>query len=132
MPRVNAQDVLSGLVGALLGLLPLAPPEHVHEVRTTGHVTVILHRHVEPHGIVRHSPAPGSTAFDDDDPILTLTPVYTVPAPVVATPSSSQPRAVIESPSPRFVWQAMDVEHLIHGPPRTPPALRGPPFSLAF
>jgi hypothetical protein len=129
---VNVSRVLAGLVGAVLGLLPVAPPDHVHAAQEEGHVHIVIHRHLEPHGLLHHRDA-SNLAFDDNDdyPIVTLTLVYTVPvAPSVAPLVRYSLGALIGPPPPlRSERAIVDVESLIHGPPRAPTSLRGPPSS---
>ena len=126
---MNAR-LLAGIISVALAVIPLAPQEHVHETRSRGELQVVIHRHIEAHGSLRHQAAPNLASLDDDhDPILTLTPVYTVPAPpVVALPSTHCPPVVIEPPPSKFERRAIDVERLTHSPPRAPTPLRGPPL----
>jgi hypothetical protein len=129
--RVIAVRGLAALVGAALGLLPVVPPEHVHEVRQEGRVHLVIHRHLQPHGSLQHHAAFDSTTIDDDDPIFTLNTVYTVPArPLVVSAQPVDRRARVELPPPqRFQRRIVDVEQLIHGPPRAPTQPRAPPSS---
>jgi hypothetical protein len=122
---------LSFALVAAVGVVPLAPPEHVHERLDQDHHDVLVHRHAEPHGA--HHRSAGSHhdgIFDDDDaPVLILSTTYTVPPAAMgaigAPPSVFRvltPPAVQTLHGPRAF-----VEHLIHGPPRAPAALRAPP-----
>jgi hypothetical protein len=133
MPAVRASRILAGVLGVAIGLLPVAPPEHVHEAEEQGHVHVVVHRHLKTHGILEHQAEHHSTVDDDDGPVLTLTAVYTVPVP--APPVTSPPpvpSAVIEPPKVQAVARPFaDVELLIHGPPRAPTPPRAPPSSLS-
>jgi hypothetical protein len=71
---VNAPRLLAGLISVALAVIPLAPQEHVHETRSGGELHVVIHRHIEAHGIFRHQAASNLASFDDDhDPTLTLT-----------------------------------------------------------
>jgi hypothetical protein len=125
---------LSLALTAALGFVPLMPPEHAHETETDGHRQIVLHQHSEPHAI-GHLPAehgPGRAFDHPDEPILTLSAVYTtsplhVPAAPIRTVVAvvQPPQAGVGRASNRFV------ELLIHGPPSAPAALRGPPASLA-
>jgi len=118
---------LAVVLGAALGLLPLAPPEHAHEDEEKGQPHVVVHRHLNPHGVQPHHQKQ-STIDHDEDPILTLTAVYNVPpqpevaAPVLIAGEPIHP-PVIGQPEGSFA----DVEILIHGPPRAPTSLRAPP-----
>jgi hypothetical protein len=134
MPSVKLSRILASVLGVALGLLPIAPSEHMHEAEEHGHVHALIHRHLQPHGILEHHAAePQSIDDHDDDPVLTLTNVYSVPVlPVFDSP----PRivsAVIEPPQPRRFDRAAfcDSEILIHGPPLAPTPPRAPPSSLA-
>ena len=51
---VKASRLLAGVLGIAMGLLPVAPPEHVHEAEEQGHVHAVIHRHLKPHGILEH------------------------------------------------------------------------------
>lgn len=132
MPFVKVSRLLAGIVGATIGLLPVAPPEHVHETEDQGHIHTVIHRHLQPHGNLEHH-ADRQSAFDDDDgPVLTLTAVYTVPVSLVAAcPPPRIVNAWIEPPKPHLVeWPFADVDLLIHGPPRAPKPPRAPPSFL--
>ena len=121
---------LAGVLGAALGLLPFAPPEHMHEAEKEGHIHVVVHRHLNPHGIVGHHAEHHSTVDDDDGPVLTLTTVYNVPAFVVVAAPPRIVRELIEPPTLRRIERPLaDVDILIHGPPRAPTPPRAPPFS---
>jgi hypothetical protein len=126
---MSASRLLAGVLGAALGLLPVAPPEHVHEGEEHGHTHVVIHRHVQPHAILdRHHADRHPELKDDDGPVLTLTAIYTGPlAPFAAIP----PRVVgvlIEPPTLRAIERPFaDVDLLIHGPPRAPTPPRAPP-----
>ena len=130
MPDVKVSRFLAGVLGAALGLLPVAPPEHMHEAEEQGHVHVVLHRHLNPHGILEHHGEHHSTVDDDDGPVLTLTTVYNVPAPLVVAGPPRIAHEWIEPPTPRRIERPLaDVDILIHGPPHAPTAPRAPPFS---
>jgi hypothetical protein len=113
-------------LGLGVALLPVMPPEHVHDVRTPdGHHHALVHRHVSVHS-VRHPQQP--TRLDDVDPVQTLesafitTAVVTAPAPALRVAWTVQtPLFGIDSARTEFV------ERVIHGPPRFPAALRAPP-----
>jgi hypothetical protein len=127
---VHPVRALSVVLVAALGLVPFLPAEHVHETEVNGHSHVVVHQHLQLHGFDHPPGGPGGRGVFDhpDDPILTLSTVFIVPAqhavaapdlPLVAT---IQPRqsdagaALIEL----IGWP-------IHGPPRPLPSLRGPP-----
>ena len=119
---------------AALGLLPLAPPAHVHDtVDEAGHHGLIAHRHAESHGPFEAVPqVRGHEPTHIEDPesvVATLDPVFVLP--VAPDPA---PPGVIPVP-----WTGIDdsshplartpfVERQIHGPPRAAAATRGPPL----
>ena len=121
--------LLPALVVAL-GLGPVVPPEHAHAVEQDGHREVVVHQHAHSHG-VGHLPSgrDAHRAFDHpDDPLITLSAIYTTPAPqLLAIPS----RIVVGLVPPRLIDVGRPtngfVELLIHGPPRAPTGLRAPP-----
>ena len=111
--------VSGAVLAAAIGLGPIVPPEHVHETEEHGH-----HRLFVPPGAHRE-------VHEDDDPVLTLTPLFTVPAAPAVSPASSATVIVLpEPPAAAAFHRAGDSrEPLIHGPPRAPSLLRGPPSS---
>src|SRR4029450_5515715 len=131
MLSVMMSRVLAGVLGAVLGLLPVIPPAHVHEAEEQGHVHAVVHRHLKPHGVFDHHDVDHQPTLDDDDgPVLTLTSIYEVPASVVvASPPRIVSAWVKPPPVRRSTRSVVDVETLIHGPPRAPTPLRAPPFS---
>jgi hypothetical protein len=111
-----------------IGLVPLAAPEHVHEREEDGHAQVVVHRHMPPHGFGEHHRAPEAALDHDEEPVLTLTTVYTVPGPVVLAAPERSARALVEPPERQRIERVLtkfDVP--IHGPPRAPAGLRAPP-----
>jgi hypothetical protein len=125
--------LLAGALAAALGMLPVAPPEHVHEAEEAGHSHVVVHRHPAPHGILEHHADHGSaTEVEDNDhdgPAFTLTADYVVPASFAVPVRPQAVGALLEPPKPVvFERVTADVELLIHGPPRAPSGLRAPPF----
>jgi len=124
--------IIVSVLGLAVGLLPLAAPEHVHEREDHGHAELVLHRHLPPHGVVDHHRGQQASLDDDDSPILTLTTVYTVPASVILAAPEHLVSALVEPPAPeRLERSQTKLEVPIHGPPRAPSTLRGPPFSPA-
>jgi hypothetical protein len=110
-----------------MGLLPLAPPEHAHEDDGSGPPHVVVHRHLNPHGIQPHHQTQ-STIDHDEDPILTLSAVFNVPPqPEIAGPVLSAGEPIQPLVLRRNEGSFIDVEILIHGPPRAPTSLRAPP-----
>ena len=123
---MKASRALAGVLAAALGLLPLAPPEHAHE-EETGHSHVIVHRHLNLHGVQPHHQKL-STIDHDEDPILTLSAVYNVPPqPEIAGPVLNAGELIQPLVLSRSEGSFIDVEILIHGPPRAPTPPRAPP-----
>ncbi len=128
---------LTGVVvlTAAIGVVPIAPPEHVHETREEGHHhQLVVHRHSQAHGASHHSAEHEGLLEDDDGPVLVLPATYTVPpAPNGAIAAPSTVVRLIEPPSVKSLHRPADfVEQLIHGPPRAPASPRAPPFSPAL
>jgi hypothetical protein len=103
----------------------------VHETEEHGHDHLLIHRHLAAHTFNHHQDGHDTVLDEDERPVLTIEPVYTVP---VSTTVVSPPLpTVFEFRAPttvRLVSRSRDeVEHLIHGPPRAPTGLRAPPLS---
>jgi hypothetical protein len=115
-----------------MSVAPVAPPEHAHEAEEHGHHFTVIHRHFEQHHAGDHSSRHHAVIDHDEDPILTLATVYTVP-PLTSVDSPLEIVAdeVETFESPCGEWSAADVDILIHGPPRAPTSLRAPPISPA-
>jgi hypothetical protein len=127
---VKASRILACVLGVAMGLLPVAPPEHVHEAEEQGRVHAVIHRHLKSHGILEHHTERHSTVDDDDGPALTLTTIYTVPAPLALDSPARIVSTWMEPPAPRsFDRPFTDVDILIHGPPRASTPPRAPPVS---
>ena len=122
--------VSGAVLAAAIGLGPIVPPEHVHETEEHGHHRMVVHRHAEAHRLFV-PPGAHREVHEDDDPVLTLTPLFTVPAAPAVSPASSATVIVLpEPPAAAAFHRAGDSrEPLIHGPPRAPSLLRGPPSS---
>src|SRR5262245_44734681 len=109
----------------------MAPVEHVHKTTDEdGHHHVVAHSHTEAHHHDLTAEPHHASVDDDDSVVLALDPVFAVPhAPVLRAPALwrvlvlPEPEVRLRSASPSFI------ERLIHGPPRAPSALRGPPAS---
>lgn len=118
---------------AALGLLPLAPPAHVHDtVDEAGHHGLVAHRHAESHGpfeAVRQLRGHEPTHIEDPESVVaTLDPVFVAPAaPDLAPPGLVPVLWTRSDDSSRPLARAPFVERQIHGPPRAPAATRGPP-----
>jgi hypothetical protein len=118
------------VLAAAIGLGPIVPPEHVHEMEEHGHHRLVVHRHAAAHPLAVPVGPHGRALHEDDDPVLILASVYTVPMPP-AVPSAS-PATIVVLPEPAIaavVHRRDTCEPLIHGPPRAPALLRGPPRS---
>jgi len=113
-----------------LGIVPLMPAEHAHQTEVDGHSHIVVHQHAQVHTI-GHLPDGhgGRTVFDHpDDPILTLSSVFITPARHVVAAPDLPLVATIQSWQPDDGGAVVDlIESPIHGPPRSPLSLRGPP-----
>ena len=126
---MGRSGILVGALSAAMGLLPVVPPEHVHEGEEHGHAHLVVHRHLQPHGSLEHHAEHPMSLTDDDGPIITLTATYTVPNSVVVAGPPRVISAVVQPPAPRPVGRAPGhVDVPIHGPPRAPTPLRAPPL----
>ncbi len=132
MAGVSGFRVAGALVAAVLAVAPLLPAPHVHEAEEHGHVRWTVHQHLSPHALVPDAGLAGHVE-DHDEPILTRTTIFTVPAHhhgITAPPAHVV--AFVEPPPVRIVHRsAAFVEPLIHGPPRAPAPARPPPFPPA-
>ena len=129
---MRVSGIIARVLSLAVGLLPVAAPEHVHEIEDHGHAELVVHRHVPPHGMFDHHRENQASVDDDDAPILTLTTVYTVPGSVILAGPERLASSLIEPRRPERIERSQtkfDVP--IHGPPRAPSVLRGPPFSPA-
>ena len=111
-----------------IGWLPIVPPEHVHEDHADHHL--IVHRHANAHALSPRPAAAHHSVDDDDGPVLTLDATYMVPTVLtVAAGPAVLTVAVIDAPAAGTLYRTRDfVQRLIHGPPRAPVSLRGPPL----
>ena len=128
MPAVVAVRILAGILVIALSGIPLASPEHVHELDEHGHVEFVVHRHLETHAAIDHHDGKG---WDHpDEPVATLHQDYTRPSGIqLAAPPPLQSVVIPIPPRPTLVGYIEFVERLIHGPPRAPAPDRGPPSS---
>jgi hypothetical protein len=129
---VGVPGIIASVLSLAVGLLPIAAPEHVHEREDHGHAELVVHRHMPPHGVLDHDDAHQASVEDQDAPILTLTTVYTVPPSLILAEPQRFVSSLTEPPQPERIERSQtkfDVP--IHGPPRAPAVLRGPPFSPA-
>jgi hypothetical protein len=130
MTAVSARRVLGLFATVAIGLLPVVPPEHVHEVEEHGHVELIVHRHLQGHGV---APLHEHSAVDHDDaPVATLDQDYILPSsPHVHAVAHTMSVVLAPPPLPSRLRFSAFVERLIHAPPRGPTPDRGPPSFLA-
>lgn len=129
MTPVFGRRILGFVVTLAIGLLPVVPAEHVHEVEEHGHLELLVHRHLQGHDLTatHHQ----STIDHDDAPIATVDQDYVVPS-SWHLDAADQPGAiaVLLPPIPSRLAYSAFVERLIHGPPRGPTPDRGPPSIL--
>jgi hypothetical protein len=129
---VNVSRTLAGVLGAAMALLPIVPPEHVHETEEQGRIHVVVHRHAQLHDILEHHADDYQQVEDDDGPALALDSTFHLPAPTVLGSPARTVGELIDPPAPRRIDRSFaDIELQIHGPPRAPTPLRAPPFSPA-
>jgi hypothetical protein len=107
--------------------LPLVPPPHVHEIEAAGHHDRLVHSHSEAHHVRAH--AIGAVFDDRDTVVLTLDPVFALLHSAPALPAPALVQLIVEPPPGESLASTAFVEPRIHGPPRAPTALRGPPSS---
>ena len=133
MAVVSAFRSIGFVLAAALGLAPLAPPEHVHEVEGHGDHLLLVHRHAEAHHPSHHSDEHQNVLDENETPVLTLTAVYVTPAPPVVLAAPVRVTfAFLDPPVAKSLHPAVDyVERLIHGPPRALVSPRAPPSFLA-
>ena len=135
MRRVPVHRSLGAILAAAIGLVPLVPSEHVHEIEDDhGHVEFVVHRHPEAHGLVEEADDHGNeqTADHQDPPIATLDQDFVVPGIArLALPVSAVASTLPEPTVTVRIGFAGFVERLIHGPPRAPADQRGPPSQLS-
>ncbi len=135
MPSVLLRRFFGATLAAAIGLVPLVPPEHVHEIEDDhGHIEFVVHRHARAHALVEDADhhEQRQTADHQNPPIATLDQEYVVPAIAhLAAPARTATAILAEPTMSRRVGFAGFVERLIHGPPRAPTLQRGPPSLLS-
>jgi hypothetical protein len=119
--------LLGTAIAAAMAILPVVPPEHVHVIEEHGHHEVTVHRHAPLHAVERHGGATPLKFDHTDEPILTLALIYRAPAPVVIAAPPTTAFAWLNPPQTTPLVVAVDVERVIHGPPRASTSLRAPP-----
>jgi hypothetical protein len=138
MTLVAASRLLGIVLATTMGVVPLAPPEHLHEAEEHGHHELLVHRHAQPHSAAHHGTSHHADGHDgvlDDDDASVLTVSASVTLPLSPIRASAAPPAVPWFPPPPLVARAHGPicidDPLIHGPPRAPASPRAPPLSLA-
>ena len=125
---------LSLALVAAIGLIPVMPPEHVHETEANGRPHIVVHQHAQAHTI-GHLPGGHShhgVLDHPDDPLFSFSAVFTTSAPqTLAVPVRTVVAIVQPLHADAQLVSIGFVERLIHGPPRSPSGLRAPPASLA-
>lgn len=119
---------LSVAFAVVIGLGPVIPPEHVHDMLDwRGHHHVVAHRHAEPHTIARANGH--ASAVEHTDPRLTLEPRFTAPDRIrpFAPPALVTGILAVRTEQ-RGIALVIRIDQSIHGPPRAPSGLRAPPF----
>ncbi|MEQ1761204.1 MAG: hypothetical protein ABL986_23085, partial [Vicinamibacterales bacterium] len=94
MAVVFVSRILGVVLAAAMGLVPLAPPEHVHEAEEHGHRERLVHRHAQAHDADHHSNGHENVVDDEDGPALATSTIFSLP--------KSPARAVVAPPS--GVW----------------------------
>jgi hypothetical protein len=122
-----------------IGIVPIAPPEHVHESSEPDHHThAVAHRHTRLHSTA--APVTADHHHDDavqsdhDDAVVMLDQAFTqaLDRVVLALPATIAIGILRPPESPRRTGVPAYVERLIHGPPRGSSSLRAPPISPAI
>jgi hypothetical protein len=121
--------------------LPLTPVTHAHADPdgVTGVQTLFVHshreahRHLQPHADSRRDDLVVLDDHHDDDVIVTLDAVFAVhPAYVLTAPATSLVMVTLEPLRCECLPASTAVERLVHGPPRVPAVVRGPPVSSSL
>jgi hypothetical protein len=131
MAAVLLFRVSSAVLAAAVGLCPLVPPEHVHDTEEHGHHRLVVHRHADAHPLSAPAGPHRREVHEHDDPVLTLTAVFTIPGSQAVSPPSAVSVVVLPEPpvAAAFHRAGDSREPLIHGPPRAPASPRAPPLS---
>src|SRR5262249_38832436 len=113
-------------LAAAIGFAPALPPEHIHERHDeAGHHQSVAHRHTAPH---HFGHAETGAVFDDVDPVVVLdTHSIATPKVVVVPPAVAVGGITVPAPLDRRPVLVTVVADRVHGPPRAPTPLRGPP-----
>jgi hypothetical protein len=114
----------------MIGLNPIAAPEHVHE--SEDHRTLRAHRHLHGHfGDTHHAEYRDDDIIDGDDPLFTFQTDIALVSPMrsLAARAVESPVLLLDPPAAPVLSHgtAHHVEPLSHSPPRSPAGLRAPP-----
>lgn len=126
--------VLHVALAVLLVVGPALPPEHVHEIEEEGHRALLVHHHFQVHNSLHHDADHAAVVDHDDAAVMTVAPMFTVPAARTAIAAPAVVRLVRVDPpaAPPTHRVAEYVDLLIHGPPRAPASLRAPPVAASL
>jgi len=112
------------MLGAAMAMLPIAPPEHVHEAEAEDTFTSSSIVNAKVHDILDRHADDHQQVEDDDGPALTLNSTFNLQPPQSLEVRRGRRRERIEPPAPRRLERSFaDIELQIHGPPRTPTPL---------
>jgi hypothetical protein len=124
---------LCAVLAVALGVLPLVPPTHVHDaVDETGHHDRVAHQHASSHHAAEPLPLVDGRepvhVEDADSVVSTLDSVYLGSTSFTLGAPALPFEAIVLAPDGAGS-STFDpfVERQIHGPPRAPTLLRGPP-----
>jgi hypothetical protein len=122
--RVSGSRVVSLALLWVVGFLPIAPPEHVHESQQPDHHDVVVHRHAEPHA-ARAEGGQGDGSLDAREARIQIRSTFFT-LPPMSPGVFHAPVSVFRLLAPVAVRRQYGpigfVERLIHGPPRAPPS----------
>lgn len=130
---VRHRKVLAVACVAAIGLLPIVPPEHVHETYdSTGRAQFVEHRHAEPHEFATAPDDDHGSTVDHAETVVNLDPVFTAPEKAPIAAPAFTPVLLIAAPVLTTTALAQEIiQQPIHGPPRALSRLRAPPSSPA-
>jgi len=133
MLSVNVRRQAGVVLVVALGLVPLLPTEHVHELTDAdGHHEVVAHRHSAPHAVSMIDSERGDIVDHPDGLTLNLDDSYTAPAPYVHQLPAMPVAMVTIDPRLSVAPASRDFSAPpAHGPPRVPTGLRAPPVPLS-
>ena len=133
---VLSPRTLSVVLATAIGLLPCAPPEHLHETEdANGHHESVVHRHsgshVAAHTLSDHHDHHKVTVDDEERVIATLDPLFTVVNVYSPAVPAAEVVALVEEPTPENDGAVVPryIERLIHGPPFRAVGPRAPPLT---